>query len=667
MDAIGFKGHESSTKIEKQFNKSSYAQRVNFKSEPDEFVKTSKSEASNDGKFTAKEALLNLGKGLISPITVLAKHPIATLGTLAGVGLACFAVPALTPILTVGFGALSLFQLGNSTVNTIRDYSKGNYDNAEKGFKGIGEGIIGTLTTMLGLKSSAKIAAETKALSEAGVKTLSATTKNQIATQVSEGSYLGALKEHFSLIFTKEGWKSIGNEFKPSIIKDRFVTFANAFKKIFTTSRDDAIKNFKNSEEGIRRANLSEEQLNAEIQGKFNQALDELGIPQEQRPKLNIAKGKETQGGSYSQQSHTLNINPEAYKAGVFELDDVIMHEATHCREAILRASLPQDKVDEIILNDLVARISNGENEQILVSFEFLSPNVMDAPKLPTGMKQDFISFAKQHLYKRDSAFNNNLREYVNSKRSLNIEIPSKTFAQKTLEVEKASKEITSFLDELHALLDKHPDFVSGYKTKEEAIFALEQYALSHNTRYRCFTNNKINGVVPKTLNAEDAILAEKSLIGYVDTIEGNAANTGFNNMFGNEKRFNQYQFSPEEVLAQENGNNFVIRNYKAKLAEMRQNGTLTPETEAYLTGAIKKANATIAYKKKGLEFYEVYKLAKNNPNDEALAKQLAVLKKELSALDLELSANEVKQILESLNSSGVPINILPASAILYD
>ena len=200
MDAIGFKGHESSTKIEKQFNKSSYAQRVNFKSEQDEFVKTSKSEASNDGKFTAKEALLNLGKGLISPVTVLVKHPIATLGTLAGVGLACFAVPALTPILTVGFGALSLFQLGKSTVNTIRDYSKGNYDNAEKGFKGIGEGIIGTLTTMLGLKSSAKIAAETKALSEAGVKTLSATTKNQIATQVSEGSYLGALKEHFSLI-----------------------------------------------------------------------------------------------------------------------------------------------------------------------------------------------------------------------------------------------------------------------------------------------------------------------------------------------------------------------------------------------------------------------------------------------------------------------------------
>ena len=650
--------------------KSKYPKFGKIENSSDEFVKIHQEDASNDGKFTGKEALKNFGKGLISPIVAMIKHPIATLATLVGVGAACFAVPVLTPILTLGFGALSLYHLGKSTFNTIKDYSNGNYDNAEKGFKGIGEGVVGTLTTMLGLKSSAKIAAEAKAISVNGAKALDAATKKQIATQIAEGGFSGAIKEHFSIVFTKNGWKAILNQLKPSSIKDRFTALFTPIKKINNNipKKESTIEKFKKSQEGIRRANLSDKQIETEIQNKFMQAFDELGIPKEQRPKLQIVKDSELRGGSYNSRTHVIKINPESYKAGVFELDDVLMHEATHCREALLRSGLPQDKVNQMVADDLIARISGGENEQIIVSGGFMQVEMMKAPKLPNGLKKDFIAFAKKNLYNLDDNFNSNLRNYVDAKSSVNNNYSSQPLVERMANVEAASKKITSFLDELNSLLDKHPEFLKNYKSREEAVYVLEQYALSHNTRYRWLTNNTIKGVTPPKLTPEQVKLAEKSLRGKMDTMEGNAANSGFNNIFGDSKKFNQYQFSPEEVLAQQNGNNFVIKNYRAKLAELRKNGTLTPETEAYLTGAIKRAENIIAYKNKGLEYYELYRQAINHPSDKVLAAKVASLKKELQVLHRALTPEDAAKVQKFLSAScAMPSNWLPTMSILID
>ena len=80
------------------------------KTASDTFVKNKKNDAQNDGKFTFGEAFKNFAKGLISPLTAMVKHPFATLGVVLGTAALCFAVPVLTPILTVGFGALSVFE-----------------------------------------------------------------------------------------------------------------------------------------------------------------------------------------------------------------------------------------------------------------------------------------------------------------------------------------------------------------------------------------------------------------------------------------------------------------------------------------------------------------------------------------------------------------------------
>ena len=666
MDKISFAKNYNVgiSNVSKTNNGNQNTSKAKLDASKDEFSLNPRKDLSNDGKFSAKEALKNFGKGIISPITTVIKHPIATVSILAGAGLACFAVPVLTPILTVGFGALSLCHLGKSTINTIKDYSNGNYDNAEKGFKGIGEGMVGTLTTLLGLKSSAKIAVEAKVIAKSGPQALDAVAKNKIASQISQGGLKGALKQHFDLLFTKNGLKAVLNQFKPSTIKSRFSALRAAGKGVQNnpSSREALLKKFQESPEGIRRAKLTPEQLKAEIQNKYNQVFDELGIPKEQRPVLKVENADIKHCGAYSARKHELMVNPEAYKAGVMELDDVLMHEATHCKEALLRAGLPKAKVDQIIRDNLIARISGGENEKIIMSGDILGPVMMKPPKLTSGMQKDFISFAKNHLYKSDDVFTNDFRKYISAKEQL----VHKASPENLQAVKVASQKVTSLIDDLHALVDKHPEFVNAYKTKEEAIIALEQYALSHQVRYKLFTNNTIPGITPKSLTLEQMKFAEKSLNNYVDTLEGNAANQGIFSMFGGKKQFNQYQFSPEEVLSQKNGQNFVIKNFKAKLAELKKNGTLTPETEAYLTGAIKKAEATIAYKTKGLEYYEVYRKMINNPADKALAAKVNALEQELNVLAQALRPEEVARIQKFvMQTAGVPQNIWPVIATL--
>ena len=106
----------------------------------------------------------------------------------------CFAVPALTPVLTVGFGALSLFEVCKGTYNAIKNYKNGDYDASEKSFEKIGTGTIGTILTAIGLKSSAKVAAEVKQANTLG-RALTQTEKIEIAQRVKNGSLLSALKE----------------------------------------------------------------------------------------------------------------------------------------------------------------------------------------------------------------------------------------------------------------------------------------------------------------------------------------------------------------------------------------------------------------------------------------------------------------------------------------
>jgi len=379
----------------------------------------------------------------------------------------------------------------------------------------------------------------------------------------------------------------------------------------------------------------------------LDKAFDELGVPKDQRPVLELVKGTETSGGNYSRGNHRVQFSTEGYKSGTFEMEDVLMHEATHCKEALLRAGLPQERVDEIVKQELISRIKNGESERIIKKGGFLGPEMMDPPKLPDNMKTDFIEFAKENLYKRNT--------------------PSDISAK------------------LETMIDKYPEFINQFSSRDEALKVLNDYAASHELRFNAYSNVNVRTrssgyyasreIIKPTLTEEEVALAEKSLAESIATIEGNGRVSGLNGLFAGEKGFNQYQFSPEEVLAQKNGNNFLIKTLTSKLDSMKNAGTLTPEQEAYMSSLIEKAKLVIEYKTKGLEYYNLYTEMINNPSNKELAAKVEAMASELKAIKQVITPEEyeiIKRVIKlpdvfspDLLTTMIPISALPTADII--
>lgn len=669
-----FTSNTSETRVERA--------RITDQNDSFETTNPSKKDKSNNGKFDISEAGKNLAKGIISPITAMIKHPIATIGVLAGTIAATTLVPVLGPVMAIGFGAVSLYQVGKGTFDAAKNYKNGNYDDAEKSFDKIGQGLIGTVMTALGMKQSAKIANEAKAMSQLKTNSLTHTQRSEIAARVDKNGFFSAVKDNIALVTTKKGLKSVANQFKPSAIKTRFTELVECFKgnrmieeeKEVTTQRKVQKEDFKKTPEGIRRAALTDEQVEQEVNALYNEAFDKLGIPKEQRPNLKIEKGTEKQGGSYCQTKHQLEFNPESYKAGTFEIEDVMMHEATHCKEALLRAGIPQDRANQIVKEQLISRIMNGESEQVLVKGNFLGADMMTPPKMSPQMKQDFIRFAETELYQNN--INSDLIKYNDTLQSslCKFSITKPTAS----ELSDAQAKVQQLLDKLSTMIKNNPEFASQYTNQEEALAALTQYSVSHNVRYNIFSNTKINKgtswspdyVKVEPLTGEKLAQAEQSLVDNITTVEGNGRISGINGLFTGEQSFNQYQFSPEEVLAQKNGNNFVIEKFTAKIAEMRANGSLTPQEEARLTKIITKAQKIIEYKTKGLDYYKQYTQMINNPNDVELAQNVKMLEQELNALKSTINPEEYETITEVIKvmtkTPDIATTIVP-KAVIYN
>lgn len=608
----------------------------------DEFVKN---DTSNDGKFTFKEAMKNFGKGILSPVTAIIKHPVAALGMIAGVGTLCIAAPALAPVIGLGFAAASVVELTRGIGKTVKNYRNGQFDDAEKSFEKIGSGTVNTVLSLLGLKASAKTAAETKYLhnlNKGATEKVHVLTAEQRAEAVSnlKGGYFDSLKENLSLITTKDGRAAILEQLNPTGMKERLSATFNHIKQV----------PFEETPEGMRRANLSKEQIQSEIETKLNQAFDELEIPKDQRPKIEITEEANHHGGSYNEHQHTLKINANGYKSGNFEIDNIAMHEGTHCKEAILRSRIPQERVDAIVKEELLNRILNGESEQVLVKPNFISADMMKPPKMTGEMKADFAKIAEEALY--DKSFNNVFGKYMTNKQlsmSNACSEPEKAEYLKLIK-EAEQNEMKNILSRLKEFMTKHPEFEKQFSSQEEAFDALVQYAYSHNNRYVYFTRKST--AIPETtepLSSEALEYAEKSLRNNITTIEGNARNSGMTSLFRDTKAFNQYQFSPEEVLAQQNGNKFLIKNLKAELAKMKEAGTLNPTDEQRILKLIKEAEKTIEYKTKGLEYYQKYTELLNHPENRELAQEVAKLEQEINNLNAAIKQIKFEEIKEAI------------------
>lgn len=605
--------------LSKEFGKNIKQEKVKIEYKPDSIeISSIKQDKSNNGKFDISECAKNFIKGVLSPLTAVIEHPVMTIGMVAATAVACSLVPVLGPIMAVGFGALSVFQLGKSAFDVAVNIKNKEYDQAEKAFNGVGQGTVGVAMSVLGAKQSAKVAKETKLMNELGVSSLDKAQKLQISKEVSKGTTLDALKEIKSLFTTRAGLKAVANQFKPSNISARA---KDMFRFLFTKESKLKVEKrkmkFAETAEGKRRAAMTSEQIEAEVKSLYKEACDDCGIPEKLRPEIKVIKDNPKQGGGYNSSNHTITINENAYREGVFDLPDVIRHETTHANEAILRQRLSTQDKERVVVEYLSNRIQSGEKDNVITGGSFLGSSTSKPPKLNAQMKMDFSALAKDKLYKM---------------------------------VSYSDDELTAMVE---PLVRGNKEFIQGYNNVDDAIAAMRDYARGHNLRYKIamqnssgFNTSNIDVGLLKELTEEEKIAAIKSLRDGIDCIESNVAGQGIMGFGGD---FNQYQFTPEEVLAQRNGNNFEIAKLESKLAKLRSQQNYDLSEEARLLDQIKKSKLTIEYKTKGQEMYRLYTESVNNPENTVLANQVKALKSELKVIQqqiMEIDGMQAKDIL---------------------
>lgn len=557
---------------------------------------------TNNGEFDANVAANNFCKGLLSPITAIIKHPIATIGVVGATALACSVAPILAPATAIVFGAMGIYEFGKSSYNIVKHSASGEYDKAEKDFEGLGQGTINTVLTALGMRQSARVTKEAQLLSETKATKLSVEQISKIKDEVKSLTLFKSFKESLKLYTTKEGRQAFMYQFKKPVIKERLQDLKNIIvkKKEQTKESFDIKEEFAKTPEGIKRAKMTTEEISQEVSKLAKESFDQYGIPEELRPKIEIVKKDAKTGGGYYAQKHTIEINETAYREGAFDLPNTIKHEATHAKEALIRETLTFTKKEQLTKEYLLNKIQTGDNNTVAYDTTIFGNATIKPPKMSTGMKTDFAKLAQENIYKIGS---NGLDK----------------------------KQLTKLVE---PLIEKYPEFISQYQSKEEALDMLTKYAQSHQLRYKIGTTTAINLPADKVakLGYIDESTAINSFKGILECLDGNMSYKTVSGNMGLGGDFTQYEFGAEEVLAQLSGNKFEISHLEQELATLRKRPNFDAKQEAYLLSQIESAQKTIKYKSMGQKYYKLFMDYKHNPSPE-LAKEINTLAVELNKL----------------------------------
>lgn len=497
---------------------------------------------------------------------------------------------------------MGIYEFGKSSYNIVKHSASGEYDKAEKDFEGLGQGTINTVLTALGMRQSARVTKEAQLLSETKATKLSVEQISKIKDEVKSLTLFKSFKESLKLYTTKEGRQAFMYQFKKPVIKERLQDLKNIIvkKKEQTKESFDIKEEFAKTPEGIKRAKMTTEEISQEVSKLAKESFDQYGIPEELRPKIEIVKKDAKTGGGYYAQKHTIEINETAYREGAFDLPNTIKHEATHAKEALIRETLTFTKKEQLTKEYLLNKIQTGDNNTVAYDTTIFGNATIKPPKMSTGMQTDFAKLAQENIYKIGS---NGLDK----------------------------KQLTKLVE---PLIDKYPEFISQYQSKEEALDMLTKYAQSHQLRDKVGTTTAINLPADKVakLGYIDESTAINSFKGILECLDGNMSYKTVSGNMGLGGDFTQYEFGAEEVLAQLSGNKFEISHLEQELATLRKRPNFDAKQEAYLLSQIESAQKTIKYKSMGQKYYKLFMDYKHNPSPE-LAKEINTLAVELNKL----------------------------------
>lgn len=194
---------------------------------------------SSKRRFSFGNALKNLFKGIISPVTMIIQNPLAALPMIAAGAAFAFFVPATIPLMLVAGIGFSAFELGKGVIKFTSSSSNGDAQGMEDSFKDIGAGAIGTVLSIFGIRGTAAIAAEAKAAStvlRAGSTEIEAVQAGLNAAKEAKSiGLLSAFKENFSM-FSGSGLRAARDSFRLRRVKRAMNTDPNASSKTQSVS-----------------------------------------------------------------------------------------------------------------------------------------------------------------------------------------------------------------------------------------------------------------------------------------------------------------------------------------------------------------------------------------------------------------------------------------------
>lgn len=594
--------------------------------------------ASLDGKFSKKEAGKNFLKGIFSPLKAIVEHPILSVGTAAVAGIACSLVPILSPIMSIGFGALSIFQLSKGIITSIQEYKKGNYDNSEKAFENIGQGTIGTIGSLTSVKRNSRIVEEAYAMNSLERTKLSFRERTKIKNNANDRNYFESLKVIFSMFTTENGRKTLINQFKPFLIKERAKDLVSSIN--LTNRKTDTIKTFdekmyKKTPEGRRRASLTDTEVEQLVRTEYDRVFDELGIGKEYRPELIIKNIDSPLAGSYDTNSHSVLYNINSYRNGLGDIDEVLMHEGTHCKRALLRSGLSRTELKDTVKSILRSKILNGDAEEVPYSSNTFCAETVKTPIMSSKMRFDFLKLAESELFVDDTLLNKRLIDYQHQH---SLAMGKSGYANPS-KLHSAEVDILPVLEKLKEILNKHPDFIKQYNSYDEALDILLKYSIAQNSRYSAYSFSRVGHGIKYPISPSQIEEAKHSVREYINTRDGNNVVSKCIGNFVDRKAYNQYQFSDEEVLAHKTANEYVLRKSTDELTARKAIGLLSPEREQYLNNQIEKTSLVIEQRTKGLEYYKNKIRLRNNPNNSPLRTVVEQQEQELEKLRQQINA----------------------------
>ncbi len=339
-------------------------------------------------------------------------------------------------------------------------------------------------------------------------------------------------------------------------------------------------------------------------------------------PKKEIEKiiktGNGKDKGFYSSYDNTITYYTDGYREGSETIEETILHELYHAREAIVRSALPQEDRDDIVKDELITRLTQKESRNVFKQYpsdDNMASAMMTVPIFDDTTRVALTNFAINNLFTNDLSLHEKMQKYSEL---LGQEKPDET------ELAKAKADLNGLAEQIENISSKSkvfkenptiPQMIFGLSKKEKNKLLFD-YMMSIEFRYQYYREKEIKNVPTTKKSKEYRNIAKKSIN---DHISSTQATYAMNIARQQKKRtgdalYWDYYTSREEVGARIESERKEVTILKQKLANSIGN---TPKDELKMIKKILKIKESkyredLVYYK----FFEAEDKLKENPKD---------------------------------------------------